>query len=246
MSRFAAYIRSTAERLAVPQPARSRILLEMAADMEDLFALFLERGLDEEEARRRAVESFDLSDESLAELVAVHRNPVQRLLDSLSAEALARWEYALLTVLVLLTVLTSARLISGRQIFSDAGIFTWPVLLTGLAALAVAAAKFYQLHIKQDHEYRRAARGLNLLLRLVVLLPFLGFLGSGVGAARLLGDAEAASRPVAAVLLAWALQTTALLQISLGLGVLFALAWFLLAGKVGRIERDEAEILLRT
>jgi len=152
VSRFAPVIRRTAERLTLPQPARSRILLEMAADMEDLFQLFRGQGMNEDEAHRRAIESFDLSEESLADLVAVHRNPIRRLLDSLSAEALARWEYALLTILVLLTVLASVHLLGSWHVLRDAGIFTWPVLTAGLAALAVATAKFYQLYLKQDQQ----------------------------------------------------------------------------------------------
>lgn len=242
MSRFADVIRENADRLPLPHPARGRVLLEIAADMEDMFTVYLEQGLDEDEAHRRAVDNFDLSDESLAELAAVHSNPVRRFLDSLSADALAYWEFSLLAVLVLMTILISTRLINGRQVFSDAGPFVWPVLYLAMAALVTAAKKFYQLHLKQDHDFRRARRGLDLLLRLVIALPFWGFLGSWVEAIRLVGD----DGPATAAMLAWALQTTALLQISLGLGVLFALAWFLLARKVGRIERDEASVLLQS
>jgi hypothetical protein len=246
MNRFAEILRRTGERLDLPQPARSRVLLEIAADMEDLYALHRERGLDEETARRRAVDSFDLSDESLAALARVHCGPVRRLMDRLSAGARRWWEWALLAAIFAAACQAGGWLTRSDRLVRDAGPFAWPVLLVAAAALVLAAAKFYQLFLKQDHHWRRLQRGLTPLLGLSVLLAFLGFSGSWFAVLGLAREAAGSSEPVLAFMLRWALQSAALLQLSLGLALLNALAWFGLAGKAGRVERHEAEMLLAT
>lgn len=244
MSRFADVLRATGDRLSLPQPARLRVLLELSADLEDLYDAYRARGCDDAEARRRAVESLDLSPDALAGLGAVHHGPVRRLLDRASPDALARWERTLLGVTGLLTVAVIVSLTDGRAVFRDAGPWVWPVLAGGAAALLLAAAKAYQLLLKQDHHPRRLRRGLEALQGLALGLPALGVLGAWVQAWRLAEDPATAARPLAAVLLQWGVHATALLVIAWTLGLLAALAWFFLAGRVGRIERDEAAFLL--
>ncbi|MCP4545199.1 MAG: hypothetical protein GY835_01885 [bacterium] len=244
MNSFAPVLRETSERLSVPQPARSRILLEIAADMEDLYRANLDRGLSEEEARRQAIDSCDLSPESLEELATIHCGPVRRLIDRLSRQALARWEYALLVIVVLITVMISAGLTRGGNVIGDAGVFVWPVLLLGLVIVLISTGKAYQLYLKQDHTHQRLNRGLGLLLHLVVGLPLLGFTGSWCEVWRLVRMAEPEAVLYSRAMLIWALHSTALLQVSLALAVLGALAWFQLSLKVGKIEKEEAAILL--
>jgi hypothetical protein len=50
MTRFSEILRSTAVRLDLPQPSKSNILLELAADLEDLFQHYREQGHDEEDS----------------------------------------------------------------------------------------------------------------------------------------------------------------------------------------------------
>ncbi len=90
MSRFAGELRETCERLSLPQPTRSRVLLEISADMEDLYHLNRERGLSESEAHTLAVENCDLSYDSLAALTEIHTGPARRILDTLPSEILSR------------------------------------------------------------------------------------------------------------------------------------------------------------
>ena len=42
MSRFAASLREISGRLNLPQPARARVLTEIAGDLDDLYQAFLE------------------------------------------------------------------------------------------------------------------------------------------------------------------------------------------------------------
>jgi biopolymer transport protein ExbB/TolQ len=52
MRRFTEILRGAAERLDLPQPTKSNVLLELAADLEDLFLHYRSQGQDEEEAIR--------------------------------------------------------------------------------------------------------------------------------------------------------------------------------------------------
>ncbi|MCP4574654.1 MAG: hypothetical protein GY838_20075 [bacterium] len=246
MNRFNDTLRRTSDRLDLPQPARCHVLLEIAADMEDLFAALQARGLDEESARRQAIEDTDLSEESLRELTRVHAGPVRRVLDRLSDRALQRWERILLVAVVALTLYAAGGWAVGGQLFRDSGPVAWPVLAAALGVFVTAASKFYQLFLKQDHAWRRLHRGLGSVLGLSVLIMFLGFAGTWLEVFRLAGEAAGSDQHVMFFMMRWALRSTALLQLSLGLALLGGLAWFGLAGKVNRIARDEAALLLET
>lgn len=244
MSRFAATLRALDARLDLPQPARGRLLLEVAADLEDLFLAHRERGLAEADAHREALADCDLSDEAVAALVRVHCGPVRRALDRLSADALRVWERVLLGLAVLAVVQTGGWLSRGDRVFRDAGPFAWAVLLTAAVAVAMALALAYRLYAKQDHRPHQLRGRLDLLLGLAVLMAFLGFGGTWVEVWRLAAEGRAQGGETTALMLRWALRATALLQVSLGLALISALSWFGLAGTVGRIERCEAELLL--
>ena len=243
MSRFAETLRQTSERLTIPQPARSRVMLEIAADMDDLYDLYRERGIEDTEAVRRTIEEIDLSDSSLRELSALHSGPVRRLLGRLSDNVISRWEFGLLALLVVFFLLICQRLTDNRRVVADAGLFAWPVMALGIGIAILCLYKFYQLYLKEDHDFRQAGRGLGVLFGSVVALPLLCFTGSWFEAVRLSVGNAGDAHPVAAAVLGWTIQTTALLQIGLSIAVLGALAWFILAGKVGCIEKDEAAIL---
>lgn len=244
MSHFVDILHHTSERLTLPQPARSRVLLEIAADMDDLFAVYRERGLGEDEARQQTLEDVDLSDEALSQLAMIHTGPVRQVLDRLSSRTLQIWERALLMLVVVSAFIAGDWFFSSDRLFRDAGLFAWPVLAVVLVALVLSIVKFYQLFLKQDHSIRTLHGYLDLILGLSVFLLFLGFAGSWVEVWRLRQAAAAEPLPVLVFMMRWALVSTALLQLSLGLGILSALAWFGLAGKVSHIERHEADVLL--
>jgi hypothetical protein len=50
MSRFRRVLSHTGERLSLPKATKSLILVEIAADLEDLFQHYLQQGMSEEEA----------------------------------------------------------------------------------------------------------------------------------------------------------------------------------------------------
>jgi hypothetical protein len=242
MSRYADDLQAIAHRLDLPQPARSRVLLELAADMDDLDQHLRRQGLPDHEVRRRVLERFDLSDDALGELALVHRGPARRLLDRLPARSLRLWERVLLVVMALAALRTGGWFTRSSRVMHDAGAQVWAVLAVALVVFLLAAGKAYQLFIRQDHRVRRLRNGLAPVLGLSVGMMALGFVLPWLQVLLRLGR-PTDQHPVA-MMMDWTLSTTAMLQASLGLGLLGALAWFGLAQAVLRIERHESDVLL--
>jgi hypothetical protein len=100
MSRFAKVLNKVSDALDLPQPTRSRIVLEMAGDLEDLYQHHLAQGLDEEQAARRAEEAFAASEEALKHLSRIHESG-GGLADRVVLQAGSWWEKALLLIWLL-------------------------------------------------------------------------------------------------------------------------------------------------
>ncbi|MFC1730170.1 hypothetical protein ACFL6I_07505 [candidate division KSB1 bacterium] len=80
MKRFEYLLQKTGERLDIPQPAKSRILLEMAGDLEHLYHYYVGIGFNEEEATKRAEEKIGASDETISLLIQMNDSAVKKLL----------------------------------------------------------------------------------------------------------------------------------------------------------------------
>jgi hypothetical protein len=243
MRSFVEVLRPLSARLPLPQPARTRVLLEIAADLEDMYRHYRASGLSEEEARLKAVDTFDLSEEALSELVRVHTSFFRRLLDRLSSQAQSRWERGLLLVVAGTLSFVCVQLVLRGEIVAVAGTQVWPTLICGMAGLTLGLIKFYQLHIKQDHELRRARRGLDAIAILAGVQVFLGFLVAWftlyLTARRMTEDVEYAG----VHLFHWLLSASALLSVSLMGALLTAMIWFALARRVAGIADAEAALL---
>jgi hypothetical protein len=246
MTDFADVLLPLSARLPLPQPARSRVLLEIAADLEDMYRHYRAAGLSEADARSKAVDAFDLSDQALADLVQVHSTTFRKLLDRLSAQAQSRWERALLLLVALAVAFVALRLYLSGPVIADAGWMVWPPLLCAMAGLLLGLAKAYQVFIKQDHEPLRARRGVDAVAVLAITQCLLGFLGAYVGlylaAWRIAGDV----RNAFVYLFDWLLSGAALLSASLSGALLTAMIWFVLAKRVAVIADAEAMQLLAT
>jgi hypothetical protein len=244
MSRFASLIRRTGEKLDVPQPARARVLLELAADLEDLYGLYRERGLDDSAAVRKVEEKFDVSDDALSQLVKLHRSVFRRWADRFSEQAQTLWERLLLVVIVIFIAVSIGPAFVSSTFFRDASAFIWVVTAIALIAVAFALAKSYQLYIKKDHGVRRLRTGLPSLLMLGCASIFTGWFGFIAGMYHAMsGIAGGVERPDLCIM-NWLLGSVATMIASLMVAILTALLWFLLIGKVRRIERAEAALLL--
>lgn len=244
MSRFGATLGALSDRLSLPQPARARVLMEVAGDLEALYAELVERGLSSGEAVEVAVERVDLSDEALRGLVRVHGGWLRRWTDRVGERAARRWETVLLAGLVLAGVGLSGSVVGALPMARAAGVSLVPVSLVAAVALGLGIWKAHVLWIRRDHRLRGLYRGLGGMLGAVVLQPFLAFGAIWVTGWRTSRAVRLSPETAGAMTFDWLFGALALLVMGLGLALLGGLLWFLLVGRVASIERAEAAMVL--
>lgn len=244
MNRFEDILLRAHQRLDLPQPARARILLELAADLEDGYARLRERGLDEEEARREAADRFALSDEALDELVELHSRRLRRWLYGLRPGALSRLERGLAAGILVFVATLIVPLVLRPGFFAGAGPAVWVTLAgTGLGAV-LFLFHLYEMEVKQRHEIRSLYRGAGRIAGLGVLNVVSGMFGSAISLTAAAHDAAAAPEHWLEPLVRWLSLSSALMVTALLGGIVCALLWFGLQQRIGRIATLESESLI--
>ncbi|MEJ2482165.1 MAG: hypothetical protein P8049_03360 [Gemmatimonadota bacterium] len=244
MNGFGPVLRSLSDRLDLPQPARSRVLIEVAADLADLEAAFLERGDSPEVARARAIERLDLSDDAIRELIRVHGSPLRRGLDRLGERGRRRWEKIAIAALLIFLLLGTRALLPSHRLVVDAGRGIWVVLAVAIPGLLLAISKAYLLWGRDEHDPPRLRRGLDTILALGGLTAATGFTLWWLGLREAARDSAVSPELAIAHLLDWLTRGSATVVLSLQLAILLGISWLVLAGRTARVERGEAELLL--
>ena len=237
MSRFNAFLQSTGERLALPKATRSLILVEIASDLEELFNHYLQQGMSEQEAAARAEEKVDMSDEALAELVRIHSD-ARGWTDRIVRRRQPFWEQIAMALIVLFFI-TAATLGGETRAISHLTGFVWPILLI---LLTVIAHFFLQIvRMSENPNTRRLRDSLATPLFFGAASVVIGFAGTGIVLYRTLMRMVADPDRAASLFGYSTVGTTATLAISLLVALIAGVAWFVLAGKVARLEDDAAE-----
>ena len=244
MKRFGSLLGDIAERLDLRQPAKGRILLEIAADIEDLFDHLLRTGMDEEGAHAVVTEQFAMTDEVLADLVDLHQTRYQRFVDRLSSQAQGRWERTGLALLVLLMAVTGVPVLTGSGFFREASPVIWPLVGLGLVGLVIGAAIFRRLWLRSNDRDRQRRRGLDALLALSVTSVITGIFGFllelYLALQRLLFDLAQAWP----IVIDWLLRGTPVLLLGLLIAMVTALIWFVSINRIVKLEQAEVAWLL--
>jgi len=244
MSRFSQVLSDAAARLTVPEPARSRILLEVAADMEDLHRAYLDRGMEAEAAWDAVVEQFDLSDQALRDLALVHDTPLQRSLETLSGPVRASWARVLLGLVALSVLWPSGQLLAQPEIYAEAGLLVWVLLTLVLLGVGIGAWKGYSL-LRGGRDWSRdAGRGLGALLALAGIQLALALAGLWIGLYQSALNIRAAPRDALIHLLGWAVNASATLVVSLSGALVLGFIWFFLRARARSLEETAASRLL--
>lgn len=240
---FDAELRGVAERLDLPQPMRSRILLELRADLEDLSSALRSEGVADDEARRRAVEALVPSSEALGELRWLHRPLYQRLVDRFSERGRHRLERLLIVAFTGVLALLGWRVATVGDLFHDPSPWLVPVAVLGMVALGVGIVRLFVLHVKKDHTADGLARGRAALPFLAVAVMVLGLAGAAVDLYGVAGALEANPAMQLAYLLRWLRQDMAMLSLSLLLGSVVGVLWLGSEVRVAGIRQAEVEAL---
>lgn len=254
MKQFNNLLNEINNKLNLPQPLKSRVILEIAGDMEEMYSTYVNRGLSEKEAESRTIDKFAVSDDTLEELTKIHLSAYQKWLDKLSQRAQTTWEHILLALICILVLYSFVQVASSTPFFNSASKFVYPILLTLISATILFTVKFYQLYIKKDHNLKNIRYGLDWMLYLCVTALFLGMTGYfgemylSSGSVQFLGpyfiislltDSDTLHLSVE-----WMMRSSAMLMTCCASVMLILLFWFTLINKAGKIEEAEASILL--
>lgn len=243
MSRFAGVLRQVSDGLELPQPTKSRILLEMAGDLEDLYRHYRRLGLEEQEAVRRAEEAFGASEEAIKRLARVHLSG-GHFADRVTGQVSALWEKVLLFLWALAAVGIAGRVAASERLFRIVSPFVWVVLALATVALAIGLWKLWEL-LRRPAELERLRTGLGTLLFVAAASMAVSICGLFYHL-RWFAFASYQGAPEAVFQLAgnWLLAVSSLMILGLLTAILAGLAWFVLASLVARLENRRAEALL--
>ncbi len=247
MNRFASVLKRAGDRLQVAEPARTRILLEMASDLEDSYRHHLDQGCDENEAARRAEEAFGTSDESLDLLARLHRRRPGRVADRLSRQVGTWWSKTLMVALLLFEILLAVQIFSDGSFFFRPSPFLWPIAALAVAAFSFTVWKLVQIFSRSGVGARRLRTGLGMPLFFAggsLAVTALGFLFHLQRFFRL--NADGAPETLFMNFAGWMISISSLMSIGLLTAILAGMVWFVLAGLVTRSEAREIETLLQS
>jgi hypothetical protein len=244
-SRFAPALRRVSETLALPEPVRTGVLLEMAGDLEAVYAHHRAAGLSEVEAARLAEERVLATERTAARLREVHAQGGERWLYAFSGRLRNDLEPYLFAIAVLpMAVLAVA--VQVPQFGAMGGNpWLWAILgcLVWLSATAVGKAR--QLFGRRSVERAEMRAGLSQILFLGAIAPAIGAVGALIHLHRLLIALSQEAGPEEALLAMVEFgHHAALLGSSLILALIAGTIWLFLGGRVADLERAERILLL--
>ena len=235
MERFARVLRRVDRELEVREPERSRILLELAGDLEDLYREYREMGCPDDEARRRAEDWLAPDRSSVDRLRRLHTPILGRSLATLSEIGRSRVESGALALLVLASIAGALWTIRGSPIWPP-GLWVTLVLAIGGVGLAIAGRRALDVLLSPDGGLRVSTR-MSGLLALSAASALTGALGGSLHLQTALVPAPPGAAPWPAIGKASATATLGL-AVALALGV----AWFWLVVRVRIVRRARADL----
>jgi hypothetical protein len=244
-SRFAPALRRVSATLALPEPARTGVLLEMAGDLEATYAHHRAAGLSEAEAARLAEERV-LATESTAErLREVHARGAERWLYGISGRLRNDLEPYLFAITVLPMVVLAVAVQVPQLGAMGGSPWLWAILgcLAWLSAAAVGKAR--QLFGRGPVERAEMRDGLSQILFLGAIAPAIGAVGALIHLHRLLiALSQGAGQEEALLAMVEFGHYAALLGSSLILALIAGTIWLFLGGRIAALERAERILLL--
>ena len=232
--------------LRLPHPERARVVREVAADVVEMAGVLEARGMAPEEALRRAEETLLPAGPALEALERVHRPLYDHLTRRFPASRMRRWERTALVLLAVSGLVAALAGMARGNLLQAPSPFLLPVLALGVASVAAALAKAFQLFVKRDHATTRLRSGMGLVVGLIASTGLMAAGGFLLDLWALTGAMEGGPGEPGALLLAFLGSASALLASSLVLVLLSGLLWFLLLQWIAGVEQTERELGLHT
>ncbi len=106
-------------KINLPQPEQSRIILEIAADMEAYYDQLISNGVSQENAITTIREDWFPSDQALQELISLHQGFYSRLAQRFSKHSLSIFERLVILSLLCFISLTVYKLFNMSTLSSS-------------------------------------------------------------------------------------------------------------------------------
>lgn len=258
MKKFHAHLNELNHQLNLPQPTKSRVLLEIASDLEDSYSFYKNQGLSDSEALQKAQERFSIDERTLVEIEAVHRSFFSRWLESLSERTRITWERILLVLLTLVVVISGLFSSVSHNALFHAGYYAYILLVIFASAMIISLQKFYQFYLKKDHRLFKIRKNLALLLSLSALsllsglfVYYLELFTSGTYLYILETKMLSVIFPldqeylqVMKEMIEWTIRGSSIMMLSMLVSIMIALFWFFFINRAIKIEQAEISYLL--
>ena len=244
VTRAGASLSSLASNAGLPLTARTRIVRELSEDLRALTDQLVAKGVDPEDASRRAAEVVVPAGPALQELEDLARPLYRRLVAHVHPRRIHSAERGALGVATLLLLAVEGIALVEAGVLADPSPYLWPVLATGTTTLVAVLAKAFQLWIKGAHEDPR--RGIAAIAVLSGVTLALGCAGALLGLLELAATLEVAPEHAPGLTLAWLVRDAALLSTAIILSVTGGLGWLALNGWTTWAEQAYAEALALT
>ena len=251
-------LRDINDRLELPQSAKTRILMEINADIEDMYSHYKQQGIPTDEIEAIIVENFYFSEESLSRLVDIHTPPLRRFLDRVDCFLPGRNVQIFLSLIFFILSYAAVHNIFISSYEKYTSLMIYPILASAIVAVGLAGRKAYQLYFTRYDQKRGLRSGLNGLLLcggLSLLFAFLGYFielfRAGMQAILLAPVfynlvIAIAARTSLAIIVEWTMRSSLLMLVGLLLTMMIALLWFFLNSKVMSIEMNKIKNLLES
>jgi hypothetical protein len=177
---FAAELARLEDQLAVPYPDRALLLEELAGDVAAVYLGLRARGMDPEAARREALRSLELDDETLRALEDVHVPAVRRALGRLPPPV-RQWLEMIATALPLAAMLIFLIEEVPLNLFlAEGGRANYFVLAAGMLGLFIEMQRFFIWFVLRDHSIGALRRNTPTPLYLAAVTVLFGVLGTAL------------------------------------------------------------------
>ena len=244
MNRFTEDLRRINQELDVPQPAKSRIILELAADLEDLYDYYRNQGKDDAEAARLAHEKGDLAPDVLRQLARVHSSGLQRILLYLSDRTRSYMERIGLAAVLLVVVVTTGPILFSAGFLERISHFVWGPVVMAFAITALSFSNIYRLYIRRDHRVPQIQKGISPIFYAAIANLAINLFGVVYELLWAIRRSMADIEMWLYYFVEWVLKISGTSIISLWIFILRIMLWYFLDSKARRIEAFEYQVLL--
>lgn len=244
MNRFTEELRRINQELDVPQPAKSRIILELAADLEDLYDYYRNQGQDDTEAVRLAKEKGDLAPDVLRQLARVHSSGLQRVLLHLSDRTRNYLERIGLAAVLLVLVVTTGPIVLSDGFLERISHFVWGPVVMAFAITALSFSTIYRLYIRRDYRVRQLRKGISTIFYAATASLVINLFGVVYELLWAIQRSMADMEMWLYYFVYWVLRISGTSVISLWIFILGIMLWYFLDSKARRIEATEYQVLL--